>query len=165
MFELTESLMFQFVFQSKMTFNQFCGKYGVCPHHLTSIVQNTAADHLGSPPTSYVLELTGFHQGIFKVLYSIRAKECKITMCNTDNLWIRNTMASSWQLTRCQVITVGYIIDFWLGPSDHICSIISQTSGQAPVTIYMQYYIIEFWLGPSDHIYAVLYHRILVRPQ
>ena len=68
-----------------MTFNQFCGKYGVYLHHLKSIVQNTAADHLGSPPTSYVLELTGFHQGIFKVLYSIRAKECKITMCNTDN--------------------------------------------------------------------------------
>ena len=34
-----------------MTFNQFCGKYGVCPHLTTSIVQNTAAVLMGSAPS------------------------------------------------------------------------------------------------------------------
>ena len=38
---------------------------------------------------------TRLHHYIFNVLYFIRGKECNFAMCNTDNLWIRNIMASS----------------------------------------------------------------------
>ena len=152
MFELTESLMFQFVFQSKMTFNQFCGKYSVCPHLTTSIVQNTAAARWALHPRPTYQS----YQDFTKVCLSTVLNTCKrvqITMCNTDNLWIRNTMASSWQLTRCLVITVGYhrlLVRFCQLPYMNCQSIFS---GQVlPVTIYelLEYL---FWLGfASYHI-------------
>ena len=37
---------------------------------------------------------TRLHHYIFNVLYFIRGKECNFAVCNTDNFWIRNIMAS-----------------------------------------------------------------------
>ena len=52
---------------------------GVCHITATSIGARHSRGSLGSAPVSYVLELTGIHQGIFNVLYSYVQKECKFT--------------------------------------------------------------------------------------
>ena len=52
---------------------------GVCLHHNNVNRPQHSRGSLGSAPVSYVLELTGLHQGIFNVLYSYVQKECKFT--------------------------------------------------------------------------------------
>ena len=52
---------------------------GVCLHHNNVNLPRHSRGSLGSAPVSYVLELTGLHQGIFNVLYSYVQKECKFT--------------------------------------------------------------------------------------
>ena len=49
-----------------MTFNQICGNYGVCPHLNNVDRTKHSRGSLGSAPTSNVLELSKFHQGMFK---------------------------------------------------------------------------------------------------
>ena len=131
---------------------------GVCLHHLTSILQNTAADHLGSAPTSYVLELTGFHQGIFNVLYYTCKKSANLQLCNTAKLWIRKYNGFLLQLTRCWVITVGNIIKYvlfvFLGLSDRIYAVLYLV-----ISGYMinKYAVSLFWIYDPDWVYHIDY--------
>ena len=93
---------------------------------------------------SYTLELAGIHQVYLMYCTSYVQKSAILQLCNTANLWIRKYNGFILQLTTCQVIIVGYIIAFWLGPvtiyvvsyhrllvrpSYHICSIIPFPSG------------------------------------
>ena len=116
-------------------------------------------------PVSFVLELTGFPQCIFNVLYFIRARKCAILqLCNTSNLWIQKYNGFLLQLPRCWVITVGYIIQCWFGPQlagiyltilvwAPVGQDISYNSGLSPSWLV---YILQFWFGPQlASIYAV----------
>ena len=80
LFEFTESLIFWFVLQNKLKFEYILWKILVSAYiTTTSISPRHSRGSLGSAPVSYVLELTGLHQGIFNVLYSYVQKECKFT--------------------------------------------------------------------------------------
>ena len=80
LFEFTESLIFWFVLQNKLKFEYVLWKILVSAYiTTTSINPRHSRGSLGFFPVSYVLELTGLHQGIFNVLYSYVQKECKFT--------------------------------------------------------------------------------------
>ena len=120
-------------------------------------IPNTAADHLGFTSV-HVLELTGFHQGIFMYCTHTCRKGANLQLCNTAKLWIRKYNGFLLQLTRCWVITVGNIIKYvlfvLLGLSDRIYAVLYLV-----ISGYMinKYAVSLFWIYDPDWVYHIDY--------